>query len=422
MSKSKVVCLGCLLILLCLLSACTVDPVGSSVPSGNKPSVGQPSAPTGEVTDPTADFGVVLSDPDGWVVRFTGSARGVLVDDGYYYIDNDFLRYLDMNTGVSVYLCSDVLCPHNEPDICEAGIIDHFTQNLMFFANDELYYIETDGNGSSALMRRDADGLGLQRIARLGESFMGKDRSVNVGQYMLSEKWLYYQASIGGVVNTEFGPIVRDMNQVLCRLNLNTGKNEVLVEFDSGSLVLVSVKEDAMLYQLVDTPEAEPLYDEDGFPYLPQEYYDQLPDSPSRLMYWNQKTGESTLLLEKRNFDMQGLKCYGGKVIYYNSAADERYSYDLKTGEVAEMELITGTIINEDYMLHTKDGIQAILNLKTGKTYPISMQGQSFSVYNRSENWVIFAAKQGNERICYYIPMAALADGIQAEDATPFPE
>ena len=414
MNKSKASFLIWIILLSWILSACALDPANSSTPSANTPS--------GEEPAPTVDYGVDLSDNDGWAVRFTGTARGVLVDDGYYYIEDGFLRYLDMNSGISVYLCSDLLCEHKDESLCEAGIMDPMTPMLIFFADDSLYYVEMDGYGASVVMRRNAAGMALEKVARLGESFMGKDKSVSVGQFMLADNWLYYQMSVDAITMTEYGSEVKAEKQVLCRLNLKTGKDEVLVEFDGGSLGLVSVKEDAMLYQLVDMPEAEPLYDEDGFPYLPQEYYDQLPDSPSRLMCWNQKTGESTVLLEKRNFDMKSLKCYGGKVIYYNSAADERYGYDLKTGEVAKMELITGTIINEDYMLHTKDGMQSILNLKTGKTYPISMQGQSFSVYNRSENWVIFAAKQGNDRICYYIPMAALADGIQAEEATRFPE
>lgn len=418
----NVICLGCLLILVCLLSACGVDPADTSLPSGSTPSINQPSTPSDGVTDPTVNLGVVLSDPDGWAVNFTGSARGVTVGDGYYYIDNGFLRYLDMNTGVSVYLCSDVLCPHNDPDICEAGILNSFAQNLMFFEDNALYYIDLDSDGSSVLMSRNADGLGLQRIARLGESLMAKDRSVTVNQYMISGKWLYYQAAISAAVNTEFGLVIRDINQVLCHLNLKTGKDEILLEFDGGALNLVSVKEDAMLYLIVDLPKAEPLYDEDGLPYLPQEYYDQLPDSPSRLMHWNQKTGESTLLLENRHFDMQGLKCYGGKVVYSNMAVDRRFAYDLKTGEVTEMDVISGTIINEDYMLHSKDGMQSILNLKTGRTYPISMQGQSFTIYSRSDKWLVFSVKLKGARKLYYMPIEGLADGIQADEIAPFPE
>lgn len=394
-----------------LLSGCTVDPAVTTTTNGNT-----------TVGTQNGNYGLDLSGNDGWTVVSTSALYGAIEEDGYYYWDDCVLSYLDMNTGVSVVLCSDVLCTH-ETESCEAFLPDSATRQLMFCENDGLYYIELENDGSVVLKRRDSTGLGLQKVARLGEDLMGPDRELAVGDVVMTERWLYYVAEMYTVNRDESGGFVNTSDKAyLCRVDLKTGKDEALVEFAGGYLQLVTARADAMIYVSCDTPEVEYTYDDKGFPVLPDGYYQELQNSPANLMRWDESTGESTLLLERTHETLTAPKSYGGKVVFYASDNKYRYSYDLKTGEVSELDMIKGTIINETYMLHTESGAQYIKNMDTGTKYPIELLGGIIRLYNRSDKWLILChVVNSDSQQCYYVPMSAIGDGIQAAELTPFP-
>ena len=101
---------------------------------------------------------------------------------------------------------------------------------------------------------------------------------------------------------------------------------------------------------------------------------------------------------------------------------ERRYAYDIKTGEVVELDMINGSIINETYMIHAESGVQTLKNMETGKEYPIELAGMVIRLYNRSDKWLILTLiKNDGTRESYYIPMSAIGDGIQKTELVSFP-
>ena len=394
-----------------VLSGCTVDPVGNTT-----------DANTTEGTH-NGNYGLDLSDTDGWAVVANSALYGTVVDDGYYYqTENGFLAYLDMNVGTSVILCSKVACEHRD-ETCEAFLPDAATRKLMFYWNDDLYYIESDADGASLLLRRDSAGMAKEKVARLGESLMGTDRQVFVADIVMAGGWLYYHVEIFVVSKTADGGIVSVIdNSYLCRINLKSGKDMVLVEYTGGNLKLVTARADAMIYVEYDAPDVDIQFDDTGMPVYPDGYYEALANSPANLMRWDEATGQSTLLLERTNGTLYAPKSYGGKVVFVDDDNERRYAYDIKTGEVVELDMINGSIINETYMIHAESGVQTLKNMETGKEYPIELAGMVIRLYNRSDKWLILTLiKNDGTRESYYIPMSAIGDGIQKTELVSVP-
>ena len=408
----------CAALICCMmLSGCTVDPAVTTTNNGDAGTI--PGGNTAVGTH-NGNYGLELSGNDGWAVVSNSQLYGAVVEDGYYYWDDGFLRYLDMNTGVSVYLCSKVACEHKD-DACEASIPDITAQQLMFWWDEGLYYIESDGSSASLLLRRDSAGMAMEKIARLGETLMGPERVVRACQFVVADGWMYYLVETDIMSQLPDGGIATKGDKCyLCRVNLKSGKDEILVEFDGGYLELVTARSDAMLYVVCDTPELE--YNDKGVPVFPDGYYEELASSPANLMRWDESTGESTVLLERTNDTLYAAKSYGGKVVFVDSDNVNRYAYDLKTGEVSELDIIKGSIINETYMLHAESGRQTIKNMQTGKNYPVELYGKYIRLYNLSDKWLILTlVKDDSSRESYYISMSAIGDGIQAAEAIPFP-
>ena len=442
MEKRVAIIFAIMIAVCCLLSGCGKDPV-STLPSGTVPATtdGSVNTTVSGTVEPTTvpaakpvgtidvSYGVDSFDNAGWEIAPNSQMYGAVVEDGYYYIQDEVFRYLDMNTGISVCLCSKPACKHNSEE-CEAFTVDPFTRQLMFFINDCLYYIELDNEGASLLMRRNSTGMELQRVARLGESLMGKDRSITIYQPMITENWLYYMVEIQGIVTVGEVSQLQWIGDALCRVNLTNGKEEVLVVTDGDWLQLITVRTDGMIYTVSETPDLEHVVGADGYLTMPDNYYDLLPACAVNLMRWDEGTGENTLLLERTRATLEAPKSYGGKVTFYTSDHKERWGYDLTTGEVTQLDLILGTIINEDYMLYKKNADpnvpydlegQFILNMKTGELFPIDIPGGAYWMYNRSDKWLIINSLVGDRGVLYYIPIDAIADGIQVHDATIFP-
>ena len=428
--------LVCFLLLIAMVislafSGCAVDPVqtttanqshnpteGKDPTEGNTPTDG--SAPT-EGTH-TGNYGIDFSDNDGWALNTNSAFFGVVVDDGYYYLAEDMiLRYLDMNVGTSVVLCSKIPCSHSNGS-CEAFLSDYASQEKMFWWNDGLYYIESNGHNVSLLMRRNATGMAEEVVARLGESLMGSDREVSVAEFVIADGWMYYLAETFAVMQLADGSLMSTKDKsYLCRVNLNSGKDSVLVEYSDGYLRLVTARADAMIYVEYDTPEFELQLDDQGMLIYPDGYYEDLAKSPANLMRWDEATGQSTLLLERTNETLDSVKAYGGNVIFVEENHEHRYAYDLQTGQLSELDMISGALINETYMLHFEGGVHSIKNMKTGKTYPIELGGGTARVHAVSDKWLILRVRIEGIDTVYYIPMDAIADGIQRSDATAFP-
>lgn len=404
--------LSLVLVFAFVLSGCAVDPVGTTTTGAN----------TTEGTH-NRNYGLDLSSVDGWAVVANSALYGAIVDDGYYYQSDDGqLLYLDMNVGTSVILCSKVGCKHKGGE-CEGYLPDAETRKMMFYRNGGLYYIERDIEGALLVMRRDAAGMAKERVARLGEKLMGADREVTVSDFVVTDSCLYYLAETYTVSQTADGGFfsVRDKS-FIARVNLKTGKDETLLSYGDGYLTLVTARDDAVIYAEYDTPEIEIQIDDMGMIEYPEGYYEDLANSPAYLKCWDEASGQSVLLLERTNATMHPPKSYGGKVIFVDEGDGEnRYAYDLKTGQIDELDMISGSIINGTYMLHIESGVQTIMNMETGKKYPVELTGGVIRLYNCSDKWLILSLMKPGGYDYYYVPMSAISDGIQAEELTQFP-
>lgn len=418
-----------------LLSGCSIDPAstssGDSTEGGSSTGGNTAVIPTWPEYSRSDAYGIDLVNTDGWAVNAASLPFGVIVDDGYYYVstisgsDLTFLKYLDMNSDISVYLCSNVECTHKTIK-CEAYLPDLNTQNLMFFWSGGLYYIEMDSDGFCALLRRNEIGIALQTVTRLGENLLDSKQSLTVDDYVQAGKWLYYYAAVDSIVNTDEGSYAETVKTYLCRVNLSTGKDQVLVESPAGYVVeLVTARDDAMVYTIMQQPQPDDpemdMYDWMGT----AEYASKRRAAPKSLMRWDEGTGESTELLRLTYSQLSSPKAYGGQVAFYTFDGDRRFTYDLKTGELTERKLFNGSIISSRYLLQhvTSTGSRSILDMQTGEKLPFKISGQNVRIRNISDEWLILSTGSVYKPdALYYIPISSLSDGLTMANAMLFPE
>lgn len=352
---------------------------------------------------------------------------GVLSDTGYYYLDeNGILCFMDASNGVSVCLCPKVGCPHTDSEECEGGIAT-FTMlaTPMFLWQDGFYYANSDLYGTH-LYRRNADGTAQRTVATLCQSLMDEwdDANISVDSYdcMVSGHYLYYHATVSAVVRDEVGNAnAEPVMEVINRLDLQTGREETLLEDRESRLNLLAAKEDTVLYTTVKLPDASP---EENY----DEYWKELEQNPVRLM---QMTSEETKqLFEKKRKDFYSEAALWGSTLYYYYYDEEgiqhHRAYDLETG--VERDVAEGIldIINSRYALHrlTNKDSWSLLDMTTGKMLPCWLGSAPAAVYAGSEEGIILRWRDNSsgskQYIHSYIPLKALDDGLQREDAMDF--
>jgi hypothetical protein len=201
------------------------------------------------------------------------------------------------------------------------------------------------------------------------------------------------------------------------RIDLRTGKEEILIEDRDNTLDLHAVKNDALVFSAHGIPDAD-IQDLDA-------YREQLKNLPSVFKRWDAQTGQVSTLFEKYNCVVKGV--YNDK-LYYNGRANDilnQYTYDLNTGEDAlfldqERMWFWGggyarckdSVVNEDWY---------ILELKSGKKLPIDIEGSLGFQCGSNQGCILQQSVKPADggptehRVCY-VPYTALADGLQDED------
>ena len=360
-----------------------------------------------------------------WVWAY--NQRGAFSSKGYYFLASGFLRFVDIENGVSVCLCSKAGCLHDhEPDhrkseSCEARLIGATMITPLFFCNSDLYYVLRDQYGSH-LYRRDATGADLETVATLGEKYIEDQRDVTVYAYAVADGFLYYSADVNGSVPAEDGGnMVQWISNYLGRLNLRTGKEEILLDKSDVYITLCAVKGNEALFHSAGIPVAA--YDDPNYRQLSLEM-------PALLQHWDGTSGQVHTLLEKTVQEFPGVNIVDKDKLYYTSSMESAsgvYVYDLHTNKLEAVQLDSLRHMGNGYALHWDADREQwhLFDLNTKKELPNALTNEGFIVLTVSEEGVAIKRtveddNAGNQQIYSYITYASLADGLQEQDLMDF--
>ena len=363
------------------------------------------------------------TDKNEWV-NVVEIREGAISDTGYYYLNQGLLHYVDFQNGVNVCLCSKAGCTHDDSE-CEAEIMLDLggVFSTMFFWNGGIYFT-TFGEYGWGLYRRNADGTGESKVATLCEKYMKEDPEIEVDAYFftVAGNYVYYYGQVKAVVMQENITTSQTKLNALLRLDLRTGKEEILAECyeKNKGLRLVAVRNDSAIYTLASYPGV----------YYGDENYNALAEKCQiQLLQWSEETGESKVLLDKTWKEIGDSITYaGGEFFCYPE--DVRHSINLETGALTRVEEMNDLlIINADYgFLYDEEADMCqVKNLKTGEVLP-NEYGKylfRFNIKCYSDDMLILTYRVENEdgsKDDHYMFVTAesLADGLQKEDATEF--
>ena len=198
-----------------------------------------------------------------WVYVREQTTRGAVSDQGYYYLDGSILSYVDFASGLSVALCSRAGCKHKEYD-CDAYIGGGYAFTPMYFENDRIYY--ADGG---TIYRRNATGIEYAEVGVIGKKYLEERKGVEPQKFAVTGDYLYYLADIQEITSEGSTTTVIATMQTIGRVNLNTGKDELLVEEaldrDSEKLLLCAVCKNGIIYHHWEGVEKGMSYEPIGF-------------------------------------------------------------------------------------------------------------------------------------------------------------
>ena len=349
-----------------------------------------------------------------------------LTEDLFFFLSGDqhILTCSDVNSGTTVALCGKIPCQHND-QFCEASIFgDKFTP--IFFWNDGIYYTELDGYGTH-LYRRNADGSGLSEVAILCEAEMEKaDVDIFVDYSILADGKFYFGATIYTVVVLEDDALQHQaLKSQICCVDLKTGKQAVIVDSPGNEEVicLLAAGGNSVVYsweKKLNVSSTDP------------NYAQILKDSTVTLIRADENTKKQAVILEKTRAEFQAPKFYDGCIVYnqydYDSN-DHRTAFDLNTGEEFRSMLMGVSIINLDYGLKaywdTGSRTNHVVEMKTDTRLPLELPGNRFQLMASSGKGLVVKMTEfdkydeypNDENALYYVPISALSDGIQPEDA-----
>lgn len=394
----------------------------------------------------STDSNVLLHDQE-WVWIGPRNKQGALSEDGYYYVDptNKKLSYADLTGKGSIILCTTIGCKHNSSQ-CDAHLSTS-PFSPIFFWNEHLYYV--DDIHTKALLRRDAAGLKLLEIGKVGEKYIemkynaaeefnqNLNISWEINSYLQAEEYMYYcaQLEVTALIDKDEPNVFRtySIGSYIGRIHLSTGKDEVLAEQISEKIgvnfLLCAASEDGVLFLSSNGVDASP---ED------ESFVEESRQMPITLNYWSEKTGEIKQVFTKCKKDFSELQLVADGKVYYTTQGNndinymgDLYAYDLKTG--------TDTLVAENaYYLHYGGGYAmrrspdkegyTLCNLKTGEILPQELEGAKPIRAYSNDGCVlqgffneVIKNEDGSEdvlmkSVTYYVAYASLADGLQESD------
>ena len=415
MKKSVVFFLAALMML--SLFGCTEKtPTTSTLSTTPTSNTTAGSNPGGDITQPGV-LDVDLSEP--WVkpdIEYAYCAA--FSDEGYYYLKDRMLSFMDTTNGISVVLCQKIGCEHKKED-CEAYLSMCY---VMFYTDGYIYYNKLDLSDpySVHLYRRKADGTAEEKVAQLGGEYVSKDVSVQVGEFLAADGALYYTLYTLEAIKDDGSNSVEifERDGILVRLDLKTGKQQELLRDRDILIRLFGARGNALLFHVFDKPPAE----ENTAP----DYYEKWSDMYGRMKVWS-ATGGTVTLFEKKQKDCGWILGFHGGNVYYHD--DENIlTYNLAQDQHTIVELPYGfQLVNENYIIADSQWI----DLQTGQAVDREFAGAEMAVKNRTERGCIVEFRYNGETyldeygqvvtprlrtILGYISYDSLADGLQESD------
>lgn len=388
------------------LTACTV-------PENPQPPV--TVLPSGQVAD--------LGDTQGWVMA--GRQDGAFSNEGYYYLKSGyFLVFADRRTGASVGLCSKPGCRHwmeygQARESCEANIAGYV--GPILFAEDSLYYVTLDSYGLY-LKRRDAAGFSEKTIGTLGKQYTEDEKIISIVNMLQTDGYVYYDATVSALVwdpATETS-VVKEVAYYIAKVNLKSGKEEILLETgERNPIQICAVRSGGLLYCQWQIPQVD--YEDPGYSaaLMNQTYF---------LNYWDLEKNQTSIVLQKRFRDCQGVMQVHGGRIYYQTASfvsTTTYAYDMKTGVETQISQNVLRHMGGGYALEQQNGKWTVLNMHTGQRLPFMLDRNRITIAAFSDQCCIvqiWSDIQNGEqtRIRNIVSYADLADGLQESDLLAF--
>ena len=365
--------------------------------------------------------GTLPGDNSTWEPVRRYSANGSISDTGYYYTVSNSIRFVDLQSGTNISLCTKAGCKHNSNN-CDAYLkgIDCF-----FFYGDSLYSID-NGSYGMTLYRRDATGLSLMKVADLGTKYTEDEKVLTFLYCGCAANYLYYCAEVSGMVQDEETGVKTNKNEVqyISRVNLKNGKETYLFEDPVGAFYdtveLLAVREDGVLFYHFDA--ADVRKDDTGF-------LDILNADPATVKYCSGDTGEVTTLLETTRGDFnQGICVTGGKLCYTSMIKKDSGKwtygasvYDLDTGKKEFLFEGSAASLGSGYLLRSVSGTtqRFVYDLAAGKEYPCDMFEGIATLRLSSDKGAVLSVAMldtdntATEQRYYFVPREAMADGIQ---------
>lgn len=382
-----------------------------------KPASPQPPAtvlPSGPVAD--------LGDTQGWTMA--GRQEGAFSDEGYYHMKSaTFLMFTDLKTAATICLCTKPGCLHWEggtfaQEACEANV--SYYHDKMFFWDEHLYYVIKDAE-CTQLLRRDEAGFGEETVGVLGQIYTGNQNSVRVENMLLSDGYVYYDAEVTAIIRDPQTqtPEVKTIHYCIGRMDLETGKDEILLEEDAQTHVKIcAARSGGLLYFSVPITDVDP--EDPG-------YIDAFISELFTLNYWDLEKKQIAVVIQRPLRECQDIMQVHGEKIYFKEhglVGNATYAYDMKSGIETLVAQNTLRHLGGGYALERQDGEWEVLNMHTGQRFPFALSGittvvsfsDKFCILRQSENQEDGSQKREQSIVSY----ADLADGLQEADLLTF--
>lgn len=391
-------------LLLCGLTGCGGE---SGDPTGNSGSTENPGN--------TGVTGVVNADQNwAWADFY----EGAFSDQGYYYLHNDsFLYFLDTTSGVVTALCAEAGCLHAEEpnnrqwENCGAYMAwcsGRLTP--MCFWNGNLFCVGMD----MSLYRSNATGIERLVMGTLGSVYTKELKTVSSMEHALSGSLWYYHGTVDSIVrDPETGRgLYQQELEYISRVDLATGKEEILIEDRENNLTLCAANNNGVLFiaeKCVDLNDPN--------------YMELLNNRTAALKYWDSTTGEVTTLFQKVSTAVDMVM--GAEVFCRTFAGGKVSSFTLNLNKGEEKTVFPGASIKHlggGYGLRLVNGNSDgyLYNLQTGDRLPNELSGGIWMKCAADRGCILREHATGTTSYYYYVPYAAFADGLQKEDAMSF--
>ena len=376
-----------------------------------------------DFTQNSGGTGVIAGDQD-WV-PVVQRREGVITDQGYYYVsNNNFIHFMDTQSGVVTALCSKAGCLHaDEPnhrlhEKCDAHISGAGGRRTPLCVwNGSLYYLINEAYGP-CLYRCDAAGNGQTMVSELGTKYTKDEKVVSDFKYAMADGFWYYYARVDSIVWDEEQFLWTNQTELeyISRIDLATGEEKIITEVREDILDLCGARGDAVLFTVTEVSKAK-----------------QTDPSSITLHRWDEETGNITTVFQKstdqcsRITRVENGKAYCGTTI---DGKTSTYTYDLATGE--EEIVFNKTIVNYlggGYVLRREVDTQEwyVFQMSSEKVLPIELPEGTLSVSCTGNGGCILqwsvdlggdtgkGYSNSEHRECY-VSYASLADGLQESD------